>query len=103
MRTGSGDRFGSAASSSEARKRNHHARLGQVSFDEPSYKLAALAVESLGRLGKEGNGLIGQVAAGMVRGTDGVVPVAESRLQGTPLPDNLCDHSGRDFAQSSQK
>ena len=52
MRAGSADRNGSAASTSEARKRNHYARPGQVSFDERSYKLATLAVESFGRLGK---------------------------------------------------
>ena len=42
-----------------------------MSFDERSYKLANLAVESFGRLGKEGNDLIDQVAASMVGGTDG--------------------------------
>ena len=46
MRAGSADRNGSAASASEARKRNHYARLGQVSFDERRYELAILAVES---------------------------------------------------------
>ena len=59
-----------AASTSEARKRNHYARPGQVSFDERSYKLATLAVESFGRLGKEGSELIDQVAASIVGGTD---------------------------------
>ena len=49
MRAGSADRNGSAASISEARKRNHYARPGQVSFDERSYKLATLAVERFGR------------------------------------------------------
>ena len=53
MRAGSADRDGLAASKSEARKRRHYARPGQVSFDERSYKLATLAVESFGRLGKE--------------------------------------------------
>eukprot|EP00904_Undaria_pinnatifida_P008873 jgi/Undpi1/5115/HiC_scaffold_19.g08467.m1 len=71
MRAGSADRNGSAASTSEARKRNHYARPGQVSFDERSYKLATLAVESFGRLGKEGSDLIDQeVAASIVGGTD---------------------------------
>ena len=36
MRAGSADRNGSAASTSEARKRNHCACPGQVSFDERS-------------------------------------------------------------------
>ena len=70
MRAGSADRNGSAASTSEARKRNHYARPGQVFFDERSYKLATLAVESFGRLGKEGSDLIDQVAASIVGGTD---------------------------------
>ena len=43
MRTGIADRNGSAASTSEALKRNHYARPGQVSFDERSYKLATIA------------------------------------------------------------
>ena len=71
MRTGNADRNGSAASNSEAHKRNHYARPGQVSFDERSYKLATLAVESFGRLGKEGSDLIDQVVTGIVGGTDG--------------------------------
>ena len=70
MRAGSADRNGSVASTSEARKRNQYARPGQVSFDERSYKLATLAVESFGRLGKEGSDLIDQVAASIVGGTD---------------------------------
>ena len=53
MPEGSADRDGSAASSSEARKRNHYARVGQVSCDERSHKLFILAVESFGRLGKK--------------------------------------------------
>ena len=70
VRVGSADRNGSAASTSEVRKRNHYARPGQVSFDERSYKLATLAVKSFGRLGKEGSALIDQVAASIVGGTD---------------------------------
>ena len=70
VRAGSADRNGSAASTSEARKRNHYARPGQVSFGERSYKLATLAVESFGRLGKEGSDLIDQVAESIAGGTD---------------------------------
>ena len=70
MRAGSADRNGPAASTPEARKRNHYARPGQVSFDERSYKLATLAVESFGCLGKKGSDLINQVAASIVGGTD---------------------------------
>ena len=71
MRDGSADRDGSAASTSEARKSNHYARVGQVSFDERSHKLVTLAVESFARLGKEGSELIDQLAASIVGGTDG--------------------------------
>ena len=53
IRVGSADRDELAASKSETRKRSHYARPEQVSFDERSYKLATLAVESFGRLGKE--------------------------------------------------
>ena len=63
MRAGSADRNGSAASTSEARKRNHYARPGQVSIDERSYKFVTLAVESFWRLGEEGSALIDQLAA----------------------------------------
>ena len=42
----------------EARKRNHYARPGHVSFDERSHKLITLAVESFGRLGREGSEFI---------------------------------------------
>ena len=105
MRTGSADRDGSAASTSEARKRNHYARMGQVSFDERSCKLATLAVESLGRLGNESSDLIDQAdrsGNGKHSGRNGrIVLIAERRLQGTPIPNHACDHSGRDFAQSS--
>ena len=59
----SADRNESAASTSEARTRNHDARPGQVSFDERSFKVATLAVESFGRLGEEGNDMIDLVAA----------------------------------------
>ena len=70
MRAGSADRNRSAASDSEARERNHYARPGQVSFDERSYKFATLAVESSGRLCKEGSDLLDQVAASTVGGSD---------------------------------
>ena len=71
MRDGSVDRGGSAASTSEARNRNHYARVGQVSFNERSNELVTLAVESLGCLGKEGSELIDKLAASIVGGTDG--------------------------------
>ena len=68
---GNTDRDGLAASKFEARKRNHYARPGQVSLDERNCKLATLAVDSFGRLGKKGNDLIDQVAVSIVGGTDG--------------------------------
>ena len=71
MRVGSADRDGLAASKSEARKHSHYARPGQVSFDERSYKLATLAMESFGHLGNEGSDLIDQVAAIIVGGMGG--------------------------------
>ena len=71
MRAGSANRDGLTPSKPEAHKRTHYARPGQVSFDERSYKLSTLTVESFGRLGKEGNDLIDQVAANIVGGTDG--------------------------------
>ena len=55
---------------SEARKRSHYARPGQVSFDKRSYKLTTLAVESFGRLCKEVSDLADQVAANIVGGTN---------------------------------
>ena len=70
MRAGSADRNGSASSTSEACATTTLVR-GQVPFDERSYKLATLAVESFGRLVKEGSDLIDQVAASIVGGTDG--------------------------------
>ena len=63
LRGGSADRVGSAASTSEARKRQHYARPGHVSFDERSHKLATLAVKSFGRLGVEGSNFVDQLAA----------------------------------------
>ena len=63
--------MGLVASKSEARKRSNYSRPGQISFDERSYKLATLTVESFGRFGKEGRDLIDQVAASIVGGTDG--------------------------------
>ena len=51
LQAGSADHGGSAASTSEARKRQHYARPGHVSFDERSHKLTTFAVESFGRLG----------------------------------------------------
>ena len=39
---------------------------------------------------------------GTHRWRDGrIVPGAERRVQGATIPNHLCDHSGRDFAQSS--
>ena len=76
---------------------NNCARPGQVAFDERSYKLATLAVESFGRLGKEGSDLIDQVAASVYCRKDGrIVPDTDiRRLQRMPLPDHLGDYIPR--------
>ena len=71
IRGGSADDHGSAASTSEARKRQHCARPGHVAFDERSHKLAVLAVGSFGRLGVEVSNFIDQLAASVVGGRDG--------------------------------
>ena len=42
-----------------------------MSYDDRSYILVTLAVESFGRLGMEGSELIDQLAASIVGGTDG--------------------------------
>ena len=55
LQAGSTGHAGSAASTSEARNRQHYARPGHVSFDERSHKLTTFAVESFGRLGVEGS------------------------------------------------
>ena len=86
MRTGSDARNGSASFTSEARERNHYARPEQVSFDEErSCKIATLAVESFGRLGKEGSDLIDQVAASIVGGMDGSSLTQKSISKERPL------------------
>ena len=71
MRVASADQDGSAASTSEARKLNHYARVGHVSFDERSHELVTLAVESFRRLGREGSKFIDQLATSVVGGRDG--------------------------------
>ena len=62
---------GCAARTSEARKRQHYARPGHVSFDERSFKLTTLAVESFGRLGGEGYEFIDELATHAAGGRDG--------------------------------
>ena len=70
LSAGSADQDGSAASTSGARKRNHYARVGHVSFDERIHKLVTLVVESFGRLGREGIEFIDQLATSVVGGRD---------------------------------
>ena len=50
LRGGNAD-HGSAASTSEARKRQHYARPGHVSFDERSHKLCTFQWKALGASG----------------------------------------------------
>ena len=70
LRAGRADQDGSDASTSDARKRHHHARVGHASFDKLSHELVTHAVESFGRLGREGSEFIHQVATSVVRGRD---------------------------------
>ena len=100
LRAGSADQVGSAASTSEARKCNHYARVGHVFFDERSHKLVTLEVESFGRLGREGSEFIDQLATSGRRkgwGSNG----QQRHLQGTSFTDSLSDLSGRYFTPSS--
>ena len=85
LRAGSPDQDGSAASTSEARKRNHYARVGHVSFDERSHKLVTLAVQSFGRLGREGSKLIDQLATNVVGGRDGGAMAKKDICKERPL------------------
>ncbi|CAN0450115.1 unnamed protein product, partial [Ectocarpus sp. 12 AP-2014] len=71
LRDGSATSDGTAAQASEARKRQHYARPGHVSFDERSFKLTTLAVESFGRLGEEGYEFIDELATHAAGGRDG--------------------------------
>ena len=71
LRAGSADHDGSADSTSEARKRQHYARPGHVSFYEWSHKVTTFAEERFGRIGVEGSYFIDQLAANVVGGKDG--------------------------------
>ena len=101
LRAGSADQDGTAASTSEARKRNRFARPGHVSFDERRHKLVILAVESFGRLGRDGSEFVDQLATRVVGGRDGGGNGQERHLQGTPSTDNFSDLSGCDLTPSS--
>ena len=70
LRRGSADHDGSTAFTSEARKRQHYARPGDVSFDERSPKLANLSLESFKHLGVEGSNPIDQLATNVVGGRE---------------------------------
>ena len=48
-------------STSKAQTRNHHARVRQVSFDEPSHKGFPLALGIFRRLGREGSEFVDQL------------------------------------------
>ena len=63
LRGVSADHDGSAASTSEARKRQHYVRPGHVYIDERSHKLDTLAADSFERLGVEVHQLHRQRAA----------------------------------------
>ena len=51
LRGSSADHDGSAVTTSQARKRQHYARPGHVSFDERSHKLALQRWQALGASG----------------------------------------------------
>ena len=70
LRTRSADQDGSAASTSEARKRNYYARPGHVSFDKRTHKHATIAVESFERLIREERKFMDQPATSVVGGRD---------------------------------
>ena len=70
LRARTADQDGSAASTSEARKRNHYARVRHASFDERSHKLVTLAVDSFGHLGREGSEFIDHLATSVVGGRE---------------------------------
>ena len=100
LRAGSADQDGSAALTSEARKRKHYARVGHLSFDKRSHKLVTLAVESFGRLGREGSEFIDQLATSVVGGRDGRA-MAKKDTWKEHLLQSLSDLSGRHFTPSS--
>ena len=83
LRNGSATSDGTAAQTSEAQKRQHYARPGHVSFDERSFQLTTLAVESFGRLGEEGYEFIDELATHAAGGRDGGIDGTEWGLQGT--------------------
>ena len=60
-----------AASTSEAHKRQHYARTGDVSYDERSHKPSTLAVESFGHLWIENSIFIDQLATSVKGERDG--------------------------------
>ena len=100
LRAGSADQDGTAASTSEARKRNRFARPGHVSFDERRHKLVILAVESFERLGREGSEFFVQLATSDRRkGWGG--NAQERHLLGTSSANNFSDLSGCDLTPSS--
>ena len=70
MNRGSSTNDGVAAGASETRKSAHYARPGNVSFDERSFKLATLAVESFGHLGDSGCKFIDQLASSIAGGIE---------------------------------
>ena len=85
LRAGSADHDGSAASTSEARKRQHHDQSGHVSFDERSHKPTNFAMERFGRLGLEDSYFIDQLAASAVGGRDGGLMARKEHLKGRLL------------------
>lgn len=71
LQRGSATNDGTVAATSEAPKRAHYASPSHVSFGERIFKLTTLAVESFGRLGRNGEEILEQLATSVVRGEEG--------------------------------
>ena len=85
---------------SEARRHQHFARPGHMSFDERSHEPATFAVESFGCFGVEGSYVIDKLAASVVGGSGWMVNGEERDVEGTPLTDRLSDNTGGQFEES---
>ena len=94
LRNGSATSDGTAAQTSEARKRQHYARPGHVPFDERSFKLTTLAVESFGRLGEEGYEFIDKLATHAAGGRDGGSMALKGVLKERLLQNHLRGYTG---------
>ena len=72
-----------------------------MSFEQRSHKLVTLAVESFGRLGREGSEFIDQLATSVVGGRDRGAMAKKGICKERFFTDSLSDLSGRYFTPSS--